>query len=97
MEMGVHDFDRIGLGGRTFVEPFELDFTTVSTNITPNRELGIGAWTDAEIKAAITQGVRPDGPDMVPFMGFHYYQNIAEEDLDALVAYLRTLDPLPRE
>ncbi|WP_207456900.1 c-type cytochrome [Azospirillum sp. SYSU D00513] len=88
---GLRDLSRMGVGGQQFAGPWGV---TVARNITQDKEQGIGAWTDGEIKAAITQGVRPDGSRLGPPMAFHYYRNIAAEDLDALVAYLRTVPPL---
>jgi hypothetical protein len=42
-------------------------------------------------KKAITTGVRPDGERLKPPMAYGYYKNIASDDLDAIVAYLRAL------
>ena len=84
--------NQLGAGG------FELDAPgggkIVAANITPDRETGIGAWTDAQIKAAITDGVRPDGAKLSPPMAYGWYKNIAPGDLDAIVAYLRSLKPI---
>ena len=60
-------------------------------NITSDKEKGIGAWSDADIKRAITQGVRRDGARLKPPMGFAWYARMNEEDLSAIVAYLRTV------
>ena len=57
---------------------------------------GLPAWTDAEIKRAITQGVGRDGRRMQEPMAFGWYAGIRDEDLDAIVAYLRTLPPVAR-
>ena len=89
--------ERVGAGGNTYPRPFGFEFTTFSSNITQDVELGIGAWTDEEIKRAITEGVSRNGRQLMPFMGFSFYQNIAEEDLDAIVAYLKTLDPVEND
>ena len=48
-------------------------------------------YTDAQLKAVITTGVRPDGSRLKPPMGTAYYANMSAGDLDALVAYLRSL------
>jgi mono/diheme cytochrome c family protein len=86
---GIPDFaNRTGGGGLPFNGPWG---TSYGANITPN---GIGKWTDVQIKVAITTGVRPDGVKLKPPMGFHYYKGIRADDLDAIVAYLRTLKPL---
>jgi mono/diheme cytochrome c family protein len=45
-------------GGRALATPFG---TFYSPNITPDRETGIGAWTDTDLLRALSQGVRPDG------------------------------------
>jgi hypothetical protein len=52
---------------------------------------GIGAWTDDEIKRAIVQGISRDGSKLKPPMGYHYYSTVSTDDLDAIVAYLRTV------
>jgi mono/diheme cytochrome c family protein len=83
------DFDtRLGAGGFEFSGPWG---TSVSRNITSSKDKGIGAWTDDEIKRAITQGVSRDGSKLEPPMGYHYYATVAADDLDAIVAYLRTV------
>src|SRR6516165_4921070 len=60
-------------------------------NIKSSKEKGIGGWTNEEIKRAITQGVSRDGSKLKPPMGYHYYSTISTDDLDAIVAYLRTV------
>jgi mono/diheme cytochrome c family protein len=79
------DFARMGAGGREFPGPWGK---SVSRNITPK---ALGSWTDAEIKRAITQGVSKDGSKLKPPMGYGYYANMTDADLDAVVAYLRTI------
>ena len=90
---GRHDFSRIGAGGNLFPQPFGAPWNAVAANITQHPEMGIGRWTDEEIKRAITDGISRDGRELLPFMGFSFYKNITDEDLDAIVAYLRTLPP----
>ena len=68
----------------------------VSRTITAHPEQGLGKWSDAEIKRAITQGVGRDGRKLQEPMPFAWYAGIRGEDLDAIVAYLRTLPSLPR-
>lgn len=94
---GQFDFSRTGEGGYVFHNIFGLDFSAVSANITTHPGLGIGAWSDNEIKRAITQGVSRDGRELLPAMAFSYYQNISDADLDALIAYLRTVPPQPSD
>lgn len=94
---GQFDFSRTGMGGMVFHNPFGLELAGVVANITPHPSLGIGAWTDDEIKRAIREGISRDGRQLVPVMGFPYYRNITDEDLDALIVYLRSLPPQPAE
>jgi hypothetical protein len=53
---------------------------SVSRNITSSKTKGVGAWSDAEIKRAITQGIDRDGNHLKPPMGFSYYANMTEAD-----------------
>jgi hypothetical protein len=69
---------------------------SVSRNITSHPEKGIGAWRDDEVKRAITQGVGRDGRKLERPMAFTFYTGIRDEDLDAIIAYLRTLPPQNR-
>ncbi len=85
---------RLNAGGFEIPGPWGI---AVAANITPDIETGIGAWSDSEIKRAITGGVRPDGGLLGPPMGFHYYRNIRVADLDAIVAYLRSVKPVKTE
>ena len=79
---------KLGTGGFAFPGPWGV---SVSRNITSSKEKGIGAWTDAEVKRAITQGISKDGSKLKPPMGFHYYATMTPDDLDAVVAFVRTL------
>lgn len=89
------DFTRIGVGGNEYNEVFGVGRVAISPNITPHPEDGLGAWSDDDIKTVIATGIRPDGAQLGPPMGFAYYKNIENRDLDAIVAYLRSLKPLP--
>jgi mono/diheme cytochrome c family protein len=82
------DFEhQLGAGGFDFHGPWGISY---SANITP---AGIGERTDAELKRIITTGTRPDGSPMLPPMPYPYYANIKEDDLEAIIVYLRTLSP----
>ena len=86
---GPQDFtDSLGKGGREFPGPWGV---SKSRNITSHKTAGIGDWTDAEIKTAITQGKRKDGTPLKGPMGYQYYANMTDADLDAVIAYVRTL------
>lgn len=94
---GQFDWSRTGAGGNLFKNPLGLDFVAVSSNITQHPGLGLGEWSDEEIKRAITRGISRDGGQLLPFMGFSYYARISDDDLDAIVAYLRTIPPSTAE
>jgi mono/diheme cytochrome c family protein len=63
-------------------------------NLTPDVETGLGAWSDDEIMRAIRDGVGRDGHLMFPLMPFSSYQHVSDEDLRAIVAYLRSVPPI---
>jgi mono/diheme cytochrome c family protein len=86
-----HDYRSLGKGGQVFRGPFG---ESVARNITAHRTKGIGAWSDAEIKRAVTQGISRDGSRLKPPMGFAMYARMTDADLDAVVAWLRTVPPL---
>ena len=89
MVNGHRDFkNSLGSGGERFEGPWGA---TVARNITPHKDHGIGAWTDEEVRRAITHGVRKDGTKLRPPMGFAWYAGMTDADLNAIVAYLRTI------
>jgi mono/diheme cytochrome c family protein len=86
---GRHDWaNDIGRGGFEFPGPWGV---SISRNITSSKSKGVGDWTDADIKRAITQGIDKDGNHLKPPMGFGYYAHMIDADLDAVVAWLRTV------
>jgi mono/diheme cytochrome c family protein len=91
MEKGARQWDRLGAGGFEFSGPWGV---SVSRNITSSKTNGIGTWSDDEIKRAITAGVSKDGSKLKPPMGYQYYETMTADDLDAVVAYLRTVPAL---
>jgi mono/diheme cytochrome c family protein len=62
-----------------------------SPNLTPDSATGIGRYTDAQLVRAIRYGVRHDGRAMLPFMAF---QNMSDEDIVALISFLRAQPPV---
>ena len=70
------------------------DFTAATPNITPDPETGIGRWTDNQVIVAIREGRRPDGSLLGPAMPFRSYRSLADEDVKAIVAFLRGLPPV---
>jgi mono/diheme cytochrome c family protein len=66
-------------------------FTAQPSNLTSDRETGLGRYSDAQLKVMIREGKRPDGTLIGPPMPFNFYRGMADADLDAIVAYLRTV------
>jgi mono/diheme cytochrome c family protein len=86
-------------GGMIFTTPA---FIATAPNITPDVETGIGSWSDAEIKRALVQGMRPDhgrlaGAPLAAIMPANFYKALLPDDLDAIVAYLHTIKPIRNE
>lgn len=80
-------------GGRAFPIPLG---TVYSTNITQDEQTGLGSWTDLQIQDALIKGVRRDGSRILPVMPYEAYSGMAQEDLQALIAFLRTLKPMKK-
>ncbi len=77
-----------GKGGDVFDTRMGFPGTYYAANITP---AGIGDWTDGEIFRAITTGVRKNGKPIFPVMPHHNYGQLDEEDIKAVIAYVRSL------
>ena len=90
MDKGARQWDtRLGAGGFEFPGPWGV---SVSRNITSSKDKGIGALDRrSRSRRAITKGISKDGSQLKPPMGFHYYATLTADDLDAVVAYLRTV------
>ena len=69
--------------------------TWTTGNLTSDKETGLGNWTDDEIKRVITKGTLRDGSRMLPFpMDWPSFSTMKESDVNAIVAYLRTVPPV---
>ena len=66
----------------------------VGPNLTPDKETGLGAWTDQQIVTAITRGVRPDGRTLAPIMPVAAFAQLTADDAKAIVAFLRSIKPV---
>src|SRR5215467_8537123 len=75
-------------GGLGFPTPFGMLY---STNITPDKETGIGNYTDQDFLSAVQRGVRSDGSRLYPAMPFPSYTYITDNDVLAIKAYLFNL------
>src|SRR6478609_5270943 len=78
----------LGKGGERFDASMGFPGTYFSANITP---AGIGDWTDGEIFRAITTGVRRTGKPIFPVMPYSNYGKLDKEDIESVIAYLRSL------
>ncbi len=83
-----------GMGGENFGEGAG---TVLAKNITSDKETGLGNWTDGEIFRAVTMGVDKDGEPLGPMMPYMFFRNMDEEDIKAIIAYIRTLPPVKNE
>ncbi|SPJ24353.1 c-type cytochrome [Palleronia abyssalis] len=77
----------LGTGGFEFHGPWG---TSIAPNIT-NGPDGLADYTEDELKAMITQGIRPDGSPMLPPMPYPFLAQMTGDDLDAIILYLRSL------
>ena len=92
------DFSRLGgpviagTRGKGVALPLEgLPGQVNASNITPDAETGIGAWSDGEKIRAIREGISKDGHMLFPLMPYPNYRFLSEADVQALVAYMNTL------
>jgi len=81
-------------GGRPIKTPFGIFY---GTNITPDKETGIGKWSDTDFIKAMTQGVSPDGKHYAPVFPYTSFTQMTEEDLLSLKAYLSSIPPIKQE
>ena len=94
-EQAAQDQNFYMAGGRVF--PLGPAGIVTSANLTPDPETGLGKWSDDEIKTAFRTGLTPKGHVLFPLMPYNTYHNMADADVDAIVAYLRTLPPIKNE
>jgi len=78
-------------GGLAFTLPFG---TLYSPNITPDRETGIGDWSDAEFSRALHRGIGRHGEDLYPAFPYADYALLSTDDVLAIKAYLFSLRPV---
>jgi mono/diheme cytochrome c family protein len=63
-------------------------------NLTPDKETGLGAWSEQQIATAITTGMRPDGRQLAPIMPWRDFANLSRADALAIAAFLKSLPPV---
>lgn len=78
--------------------PFQAQFGTVySTNITPDKETGIGSWTADQFYRAVHEGIAADGRHLYPALPYVYFSRLTHQDTDDLFAFLHSLKPVRRK
>ncbi|MBR0930340.1 c-type cytochrome [Bradyrhizobium diazoefficiens] len=90
---GCHTADpaRPFAGGKRIDTPFGAIY---APNLTPDRDTGIGAWTDADFVRAVRNGIAPDGSNYYPAFPYPFFTKMTKDDTLAIRAYLGTLAPV---
>jgi len=83
-----------GKGGETFDQKLGFPGKYIAPNITPFR---LKNWTDGEIFRAVTSGVSKDGRALFPIMPHHLYGQLDKNDIESVIAYIRSLKPIENE
>jgi mono/diheme cytochrome c family protein len=83
-----------GQGGFIFDKNIGFPGVVAAQNITPDPEFGLGKWTDGEIIRAIREGIDRNGEPLFPMMPYQHFRHMSDDDVKAVVAYLRTLTPI---
>jgi mono/diheme cytochrome c family protein len=84
-------------GGEKFAGglPLKTPFGTIySANITPDKETGIGDWTEEQLGRAMREGVDDEGHHLYPAFPYTAYTKVTDEDVHAIYAYLKSLTPV---
>jgi mono/diheme cytochrome c family protein len=82
--------------GIAYTSPFDNPRPGIvfAPNLTPDRDTGIGRWTDEEIMEAVRTGLGRHGPNRILVMPWQGYARITDDDAWAIVVYLRSLEPV---
>lgn len=78
-------------GGKRIDTPFGAIY---APNLTPDRDTGIGAWSDADFTRAVRYGIAPDGSNYYPAFPYPYFTRMTKDDTLAIRAYLGSLAPV---
>ncbi len=85
------DADHPYAGGVEFKTPFG---TLYSTNISSDKDTGIGAWSFADFYRSMKHGIRPDGSHLYPAFPYTAFAKLSDADIGSLYLYLKTLEPV---
>lgn len=75
----------------------ELPGRVVASNLTPDPQTGSGNWNDDQLARAIREGIGHDGRALFPMMPYEHFKHMADEDLAAVIVYIRSLPPIRHE
>jgi len=78
-------------GGRAIPTPFGVIY---SNNITPDRDTGIGQWTEEDFYKAMHTGISSDGSHLYPAFPYPWFTKVTRADVDAIMAYLERVAPV---
>jgi mono/diheme cytochrome c family protein len=81
-------------GGAALETPFGA---LIGPNITPDVATGVGAWSEEDFRRAMHEGIGRDGARLYPAMPYPAYTKVTRDDVSAIWAYLRSLDPVRNE
>ena len=85
---------RVFAGGRGVPTPFG---TVYATNITPDRETGIGTWSEAAFRRAMRDGIDREGDHLYPVLPYPHFTRASDTDIGAMYAFLMTRAPVHAE
>ncbi|MGY2047840.1 c-type cytochrome [Methylobacterium sp. JK268] len=86
-------------GGKPFAGGYYVTFPggigkLATPNITPDKETGIGSWSDDDFRRAMHEGITKNGSYLYPAFPFPWYTKVSDEDVRAIKAYLFSLEPV---
>jgi len=84
-------------GSGTVMPLSDLPGRVVAPNLTSDPETGAGTWSDDQLARAIREGIGHDGRALFPLMPYEHYKRMSDEDLAAVVVYIRSLPPIHHE
>src|SRR5271157_5538081 len=91
--VGAPDMKRY-LGGSNVGFSIPTQGVFVGQNLTPDKETGLGNWTDEQIVTAIRKGKRPDGSELSGVMPFESFSHLTDDDAMAIAVFLKSLPPV---
>ncbi|MDX1614778.1 MAG: c-type cytochrome [Candidatus Promineifilaceae bacterium] len=91
-----HSMEAPFTGGAERIDEGPISGVFAPPNLTPHEATGLGSWADAEIARALREGVDKDGVGLI-IMPSYNYRALSDDDVAAVVGYLRNLEPVENE